>query len=174
MTPAIQDGVQIRRITTASGRALRDVRLRALETDPGAYGSTWAAVAARPESFWHEWVGGHAAGSNAYTLLAWRAGEPVGLVRLQRDADRPDVFGLFSMWVAPEVRRRGVGLRLLAAAEEWVVAAGGAEIELDVVDREPAARALYTRAGFVLDGRSQPSVHPGATELGMRKRLVSS
>lgn len=149
------------------------MRLRALETDPGAFGSTLAEVAARPASSWREWAATHASGGDCCTLLAWRWGTPVGLVRLQRDPRQPGVFGLYSMWVAPEVRRRGVGLRLLAAAEEWVRGAGGEVIELDVVNSEQAARALYARAGFVLDGRSQPSVHPGATELGMRKRLVS-
>jgi ribosomal protein S18 acetylase RimI-like enzyme len=81
------------------------------------------------------------------------------------------LFGIYSMWVAPEARRRGIALELLAEAERWIEAAGGSEAELNVVDRETPARRLYERAGFRLDGRSEPAAHPGATELGMRKRL---
>ena len=81
------------------------------------------------------------------------------------------MFGIYSMWVAPEARRRGIALELLAEAERWIEAAGGSEAELNVVDQETPARRLYERAGFRLDGRSEPAGHPGATELGMRKRL---
>ena len=60
----------------------------------------------------------------------------------------PGVFGIYSMWVAPEARRRGIALELLAEAERWIAAAGGSEAELNVVDRETPARRLYERAGF--------------------------
>ena len=48
---------------------------------------------------------------------------------------------------------------------------GGSEAELNVVDRETPAVRLYERAGYRLDGRTEPAAHPGAVELGMRKRL---
>jgi hypothetical protein len=90
---------------------------------------------------------------------------------VERQPDRPTVFSVYSMWVAPEARQRGVGLRLLAAAEMWIVESGGSEAELQVVDRAAPARALYERAGYRFDGRREPSAHAGAAELGMRKWL---
>jgi ribosomal protein S18 acetylase RimI-like enzyme len=164
MVPA----VTIRRVQSGDDQVLREVRLRALTTDPGAFGSTDTEVAARPRAFWRGWAAAHAAGDEHCTLLALLAGRAVGLIRIEREPD-PGVFGIYSMWVAPEARRRGIALELLAEAERWIEAAGGSEAELNVVDRETAARRLYERAGFRLDGRSEPAAQPGAVELGMRK-----
>ncbi len=161
----------IRRVRAGDGRLLREVRLRALTTDPGAFGSTDTEVAARPSAFWRRWAAEHAAGDEHCTVLALLAGRAVGLIRIEREPGRPDVFGIYSMWVAPETRRRGIALELLSEAERWIEAAGGGEAQLNVVDRETPARRLYERAGFRLDGRSEPAAHPGSVELGMRKRL---
>jgi ribosomal protein S18 acetylase RimI-like enzyme len=163
--------VTIRRVQAGDDRLLREVRLRALTTDPGAFGSTDTEVAARPRAFWRTWAAEHAAGDDHCTLLALVDGRAVGLIRIERDQGRPGVFGIYSMWVAPEARRRGIALELLAEAERWIEAVGGSEAELNVVDRETPARRLYERAGFRLDGRREPATHLGTVELGMRKRL---
>jgi GNAT superfamily N-acetyltransferase len=163
--------VTIRRVQAGDDRLLREVRLRALTTDPGAFGSTDTEVAARPRVFWRGWAAEHAAGDDHCTLLALLDGRPVGLIRVEREPGRPGVFGIYSMWVAPEARRRGIALELLAEAERWIGAVGGSEAELNVVDRETPARRLYERAGFRLDGRTGRATRPGAVELGMRKRL---
>jgi GNAT superfamily N-acetyltransferase len=163
--------VSIRRVRAGDDRLLRDVRLRALATDPGAFGSTDTEIAARPRAFWEGWAAEHAAGENHCTLLALLDGRPVGLIRAEREPERPGVFGVYSMWVAPEARRHGIALELLAEAERWIEAVGGSEAELNVVDRETPAVRLYERAGYRLDGRTEPAAHPGAVELGMRKRL---
>lgn len=160
----------IRRVRVGDELLLRDVRLRALSTDPGAFGSTDTEVASRPRAFWRGWATEHAAGDDHCTLLALLDGRAVGLIRIEREPEA-GVFGIYSMWVAPEARRRGIALELLADAERWIAAAGGSEAELNVVDRETPARRLYERAGFRLDGRTEPATHPGAVELGMRKPL---
>jgi GNAT superfamily N-acetyltransferase len=81
------------------------------------------------------------------------------------------MFGVYSMWVAPEVRRRGVALALLSAVEDWIRSAGGREAQLSVVESVVPARELYARAGYVPDGRREPAEEPGMSELGMRKAL---
>jgi ribosomal protein S18 acetylase RimI-like enzyme len=61
---------------------------------------------------------------------------------------------IWGMSVAPETRRRGVGLALLTAAVEharqWV---GVEQVHLSVSEAPGSARALYERAGFVAWGR---------------------
>ena len=44
--------MQVRRVRPDEWRALRDVRLRALETDPDAFGATVAEALARPDEEW--------------------------------------------------------------------------------------------------------------------------
>jgi ribosomal protein S18 acetylase RimI-like enzyme len=58
-------------------------------------------------------------------------------------ADVPEL----SLAVAPAVRRRGVGTRLLAAAIEQARGAGYSAVSLSVMPENPA-RVLYERAGF--------------------------
>jgi GNAT superfamily N-acetyltransferase len=165
--------VTIRRVRASDWGLLRGVRLRALRSDPRSFGSTHAEVAARDDGFWHTWATEHSRGQDRCTLLGLLDRQAVGLVRIERDPERPAVFGIYSMWVAPDVRRRGLALRLLGGAERWIETAGGSEAELNVVDRAIPAMRLYERAGYRLDGRSEPATHPGAVELGMRKPLAA-
>lgn len=165
-------GDDIRRLRPEDAGLLRALRLRALETDPGAFGSIHEEVARRDDGHWQTWAEEHSTGDDHCTLIALRDGNPVGLVRSERDLAASAVFWIYSLWVAPEARRQGLGLRLLARVEEWIGTSGGRQVELDVVDRETAAVRLYERAGYQPDGRRVPARGPGATELGMQKTLV--
>jgi GNAT superfamily N-acetyltransferase len=78
-------------------------------------------------------------------------------------------FGLIRRFVIhPDWRGRGIGRRLLAAAEEEARRAGCAFLELSVDEENPGARRLYGSSGFAedrreiilrkpLDGRAHPS-----------------
>ena len=82
-------------------------------------------------------------------LVAWRGTERVGFILLAPAglAGSPYVA---SVAVAPEARGRGVGARLLRAAEERVP--GARDIFLCVSDFNRRARALY-RAARIPAGR---------------------
>jgi ribosomal protein S18 acetylase RimI-like enzyme len=165
-------GDQIRRVRPGDAGLLRALRLRALAADPGAFGSTYEDTARRGDRQWQAWAREHSAGADHCTLIAVRAGQAAGMVRAERDPARPEVFWIYSLWVAPEARRQALGRRLLARAEEWIGASGGGEVELDVVDRETSAVRLYERAGYRPDGRRGPARQPEAIEVGMRKTLA--
>lgn len=53
------------------------------------------------------------------------------------------------MYVAPEARRAGVGAALLDALEAEARARGLTRLQLETGVHQPAARALYERAGYV-------------------------
>ena len=167
------DALEIRRITDHDGPLLRTIRLNALRSDPDAFGSTYADQAAYPESRWQAMASEAAHGAENAVLIAFRDGEPAGMVRTVRDGRRPGVFGVYSVWVAPGERRRGVGRALLDAIEEWVRGAGGLELELTVMEGGEAAKALYAAHGYRFDGRRERSIGARATELGMSKALSS-
>jgi GNAT superfamily N-acetyltransferase len=163
--------VLIRRIRSDEGLRWREVRLRALQTDPLAYGSTFEGAAARSEREWMTMAAGNATSDDLATFFAIIDEHVVGLAVANRDQERKEIFDVYSVWVAPEARRQRVGTQLLAALEEWVRDRGGSALELMVSDAAPAARALYERAGFRPDGRSEPAPHAGFTEQGMTKTL---
>jgi ribosomal protein S18 acetylase RimI-like enzyme len=166
-------GDGIRRVRPGDAGLLRALRLRALEADPGAFGSTYEETARRDDRHWQAWAREHSTGRDRCTLIAVRDRRAAGMVRVERDPSRPEVFGIYSLWVAPEARRRSLGLSLMARAEEWIVASGGREVELAVVDRETPAVRCYERAGYRPDGRRALAREPGVTEMGMRKTLAA-
>jgi RimJ/RimL family protein N-acetyltransferase len=60
---------------------------------------------------------------------------------------------LLGMGVQRDYRRRGLGMRLLAAALAWARAQDGlAWIDLEVLTANAPARQLYLRAGFAING----------------------
>lgn len=162
--------ISIRRVKAADAVALRDARLRALQSDPLAFGSTYAREAAAPPSDWERWARDAAAGGDKATFLALGGESPIGIGGGYRsDGSR---FELYSMWVAPESRRAGVGRRLVEAVATWAADAGGTELALWVT--QDGARAMYRLCGFADDGRRQPLVHaPEVIEIGMTRVLRS-
>ncbi len=160
----------IRRLQAEEGSILRGLRLRALSSDPLSFGSTYSREVAFPEAYWKARAEEYAAGDDTAIFFAFVEELPVGLVRTAREAARADVFGIFSMWIAPEARQRGVATGLLATAENFARVAGGHVVELSVSDRALAASRLYTRAGYVLEGTVEET-HPGVVERPMRKSL---
>ena len=164
--------VVVRRIRSGDAALLRDVRLRALATDPQSFGSTYEREAAFDEERWSRWAAGDAAGDERTTLLALRGSEAVGLITSARDDDHPSRYDVYAMWVTPEVRRAGLGRRLLDEVEAWARAAGAGTLRLSVTNRAEAAQALYRSAGFEPNGERTASRHtPGLVEIGLVKRL---
>lgn len=164
--------MSIRRVTPADGVLLRDVRLRALRTDPLSFGSSYEREAAYPDERWDEWVAEDAEGEEAVTFFAMQGPEAVGLVGAYRDGEEPGVYHVIAMWVAPEARGQGLGRALLEEVEGWIASCGGREVQLSVTERAEAAAHLYARAGYDLDGKIHESRHtPGLLERSLRKRL---
>ncbi|TMV10398.1 GNAT family N-acetyltransferase [Ruegeria sediminis] len=79
------------------------------------------------------WVGG-----------LWRG---LALSVLERQV-QAGVFQMDGIFVAAEARGRGVGTALLDAVKAEATATGMREVQLDVIDTNPRARALYERQGF--------------------------
>ena len=87
------------------------------------------------------------------------AGTTYGLL----DNERNDTGRVGGMWVAPSQRRRGVGRALLAAVLAWARERRLKRVGLWAPMSEPAAVALYSRAGFKGTGRQRPM--PGNADL---------
>ncbi len=124
----------------------RDVRLRALREDPGAFGSNAHLEADRAEAEWRARC--------PRMTLAFLDGEAVGMAGWFAHDGTCEIVG---MWVAPEARRRGIGAGLV----ERVVAhlryhRPGMPIVLGHVDDNLTARALYLGLGFVDAGVRSP------------------
>jgi GNAT superfamily N-acetyltransferase len=148
--------------------ALQEVRLRALETDPLAYMSTYARESQWDDDLWQQWATTHAQGSSFATFLAFgeRSRTAVGMIMVAELDEAAGEYGVFALWVAPEAREQGLGGALVATAVEWARGVGAATLQLSVT--EEAAGRLYAAAGFAFDGRERPLYHaPEVRERGM-------
>jgi ribosomal protein S18 acetylase RimI-like enzyme len=163
--------VVICRIRPDEAMRWRAIRLRALQSDPLSFGDTFTAAVQRPESIWIERARTNATSDDQALLLGSCGNVDLALGVVRRDDARRELFNLYSVWVAPEARRAGLGTRLLGELEAWARAHGGTILQLFVSDVAGPARRLYERAGFVNDGRTEPSPHAAVTEHGMTKQL---
>jgi RimJ/RimL family protein N-acetyltransferase len=96
-------------------------------------------------------------------LLAFRGRELVGALDLHGN-DRPGTehCGRLGMSVARAYRNQGIGTRLLEELVGWAIAGGRIRrIELEVLANNPAAIALYRKAGFVQEGCKRQAICVG-------------
>ncbi|HVP28886.1 MAG TPA: GNAT family N-acetyltransferase [Myxococcota bacterium] len=126
------------RVRANAGAEIREL-VRAMLRDPDA-------------AWWLAWPDGAAAGD-----------APAGLCGARVDAAPPileeTLRGEISdLYVAPDVRRRGMGRALTEAALAWLDARGARRVEVRVSPRNEAGRAFWRALGFapfmdVLDRR---------------------
>jgi GNAT superfamily N-acetyltransferase len=149
----------IRRIKANEWQLLRELRLRSLLDSPEAFGQTHANAIAIPDSEWQQNARGASRGDSRTWLIAQLEGVDVGLVQARRRV--PDDCLLFSMWVAPEARRAGVGRMLIDAVGDWAATWGGRRIVLWVVGANEGAHRFYVDIGFRVmpDGPDAESGH---------------
>jgi GNAT superfamily N-acetyltransferase len=131
------------------------VRLAGLEDAPSAFGSTYELEADRPEAEWVQRATEGSRGDDRATFFAQLDDEIVGLVGGYREEPSSQVVELVSMWIAPHVRRRGVGADLVDAVRAWAVETNATTISLWVTRGNTAAERLYRSAGFVATGQVQ-------------------
>lgn len=140
--------IRLDQLTASEGRRLRSIRLRALLDAPDAFGTTLDQASAQPAEAWSKQV------VEIPAFVAVKDGRDVGLVRCARDQDKMDTAWLISMWVAPEVRRTGLGAALVDLVIEWARTNGISRLLLDVADVNRPAIALYDLKGFKPNGEA--------------------
>lgn len=94
---------------------------------------------------------GETPAAEARFLLMRAEGRPVGCGALKL-LDR-ETGEIKRMWIAPEVRGRGLARQLLAAIEDEARAMGVRKVRLDTNRALAEARSLYLKAGYGEIGR---------------------
>ncbi len=134
MTPAVSSpAIEIRRAVRGDAPEIVSVA----KASPGA--AYWT-----PQQF------AEAAGGNLEGWVAASEGRIAGFVFARNAADEAEILNLA---VAPEMRRRGIGARVLGAALEFAGKRGARRAFLEVRESNTAAIAFYERSGFITSGR---------------------
>ncbi len=145
--------MKIRQARSDEWQAVRELRLRALAGDPDAFGEPLEEALARSDADWRAWLESEA---RAIFIAVADDGVWVAMAVGAPAPDRPEIAGLFGMWVAPEARRQGIGSVLIDAVEGWASGAGYATIGLGVTTTNGSAIRLYESKGFVDTGEHYP------------------
>lgn len=170
----------VRRVRADESRALRSLRLRALD-DPAAgiaFLETRAQAAARDDDFWLDRAVTGASSDRVAQFVAEVQGRLVATVTILRPAPgADDYFGrpnpdgraqIVAVYVAEPHRGRGILGALFAAAEGWGAALGSTEFSLDTHVRNMRAQQAYRKLGYTPTGRTLDG--PIGVELEMLHR----
>ena len=134
----------------------RELRIRVLNDSPESFGETASEAEAWPRSYWEELTKSVTETNRHVMFVAFEGDVIVGTTYGLLDSERKDAGRVGGMWVEASQRRRGVGRALLAAVLVWARARGLRRVGLWAPASEPAAVALYYRAGFRGTGRQRP------------------
>src|ERR1041385_8658747 len=105
-------------ITSQNAMLFKEVRLRALQDTPSAFGSTYAKEVQLTDDQWVERAA-QRTNERSAGCLAMEAGGPCGIVSLFLDEEDATLAHLVSMWVAPTHRRLGIGRTLIETMLAW-------------------------------------------------------
>ena len=147
-------GMELVPITPENALVFKMVRLRALKTDPTAFGSTHANESLLNDEAWIQRVRDW--GSTRVGFLAMNGELRCGMAAAFPDPDDTACAQLVSMWVAPECRRIGVGRVLIDAIKSWAAVHNLRELRLFVTSMNQGAIDFYIRNGFAMTGRTEP------------------
>lgn len=147
---------RVRRVRREDGEALRELRLRALLSEPHAFGSNYEAEATAPLDRWDKLAASASTGPSQFIALAELQGRLIGMAGGYEPDDAPEERGIWGTWVAPEARRQGIGVELVEAIRAWSEQAGAKRLTLWVVDSNEPAVTLYRSLGFSETGETQP------------------
>ena len=144
--------MQVRDLGAGDAQAFQGLRLAALRECPSAFASSYEEEHEMPIGMVAERL---VAKADRCVLGAWIGSDLVGLLGLQREQMRKLAHKAFiwGMYVAPGVRRRGVGRRLIDHALLRAGSMNGVrQINLGVNAANLKAIALYEAAGFTAFG----------------------
>lgn len=140
----------IRELTASDALAYWALRLRGFEESPASFNTEPDEWRARPVSEVEQLLRGEIGTPSDVVLGAFEP-ELAGLVGLRREARRKRAHKatLWGLYVAPELRGRGTGIRLVEALLARARATPGLTvIQLTVMADNVQALALYSRLGF--------------------------
>jgi RimJ/RimL family protein N-acetyltransferase len=153
----------IRALHTSDWQAFRDVRLLALQSEPGVFGSSYERESAFSKDDWHDRVSG--IGKEMFGL--YDADRIIGITGLitDPDLDAGRTAILVASYLLPEYRGRGLTRMFYETRIAWARARGNIDrLTVGVrASNEPSRRALL-RHGFTEAARFERTWHDGVAE----------
>ena len=161
--------VTLEPITAENVALFREVRLRALQDAPLAFGSTYAREIQFSDEEWLQRVT-RWSGESGIGYLAVEGGHGCGIAGVLLEREDGACANLVSMWVAPTHRKCGTGRLLVNEIADWSRQRGVHVMRLMVTSSNEPAMQFYQRLGFSRTGRTEPYPNdPALIEYEMSK-----
>jgi RimJ/RimL family protein N-acetyltransferase len=148
----------IRKMVKADAAAYRELRLRALQLHPEAYGSSYEESVERDVEFFSQRI--PEPESDDTIFVAEEAGQLVGMVAFVRDTPQKmkHIANIYGVYVEAAVRGRGIGRLLMRRTLDHARQVSGLrQLALSVVTTNTTALNLYESLGFRTWG-TEPAV----------------
>ena len=153
--PEFHNMIVLEPLSPRNAMVFKQVRLRALQEAPKAFGSTYARESQLSDQEWISrsvrWGSGRSA-----AFLAMENGTACGIAASLLDEKDATKAQLLSMWTAPERRNLGIGRLLVNEIMAWAGQRGVRTLRLMVVSNNQSAIVFYERLGFTRTGRTEP------------------
>lgn len=150
------DAVPAVQLSPAHWRLFRDLRLRALASDPAAFGASHAKESALGDDEWRARL----EGDDGAVFAVMQGDEPVGMLGIARREGAPPAAIVWGLWVAPQARGQGVSGGLQQACRAWAAANGIGVMRLMHRAGNAVARGFTDRHGYSLIGSEADFVWP--------------
>jgi ribosomal protein S18 acetylase RimI-like enzyme len=146
--------MNIRLLGESDAQLYKEIRLRALQNDPEAFGSTYEEEVNSPLEKFAERI---RCTEDQFTLGCFDDSHSlVGIVNFARESSRKTAHKgyIYGMYIDPQFRGRGLGKSLLLALIERATreCVGLEQIHLTVVSSNESAKRLYISLGFEIYG----------------------
>jgi len=139
----------VRRLVVSDAPTLRDIRLRALQEAPDAYGSSYEREVAFTDDVWRDRL---LPGGNPHFGAFGDDGTLVALTVGELDGDDPDGVFVLAVWIEPSARGGDLLARLVDQVAAWGEAHRRTVVRLHVTEGNERAERSYRRLGFVRTG----------------------
>jgi len=152
--------VTLRRATDDDWEAVRDIRLEALQTEPGVFGSNYARESAFDEPRWREWC----AGEGRAVFLLYDDDRVVGLTGVITDRDDPTTAVCVASYLQPAYRGRGLSRGFYQARIDWAREHGYRRLTVGHRESNVISMRANQAFGFQETHRAPYTWHDGTVE----------
>ena len=141
--------------------AYKELRLEALQTEPQAFGASYADSLHRPDTYWQTRLQDAAAEKGNWLLFAREHSRIIGMIGAWVNDD-PQTADIISVYVVKAARGRGIGSLLMGALLQRLTQTVFLDrVRLTVNTNQSAALAMYTKFGFVVVGEEEAQLGDG-------------
>lgn len=109
--------ITLRRLAPEDWQILRDVRLRALQSDPHVFGASYAQEAAQEDAVWQQRL----ESADVAIFGVFDGAEIAGMTAIAVAKDDPEktTAKMWGSWLRPDLRGRGLSVPMYQARIDW-------------------------------------------------------